>query len=116
MPLAVTPEKLTARFVVNPQVPETESTWLISERLEAATSVVGLKLAPPQLIQIEPGQGWYSKPITVLRCPQQPRVTGVTIHCLKKYRKARVQSFKFPRIRGHIYFFLEFASDVFQNS
>ncbi len=68
MPLAVSPEKLTARFVVMfPQVPETESTWLISERLEAATSVVGLKLSPPQLIQIEPGQGWYSQPNTVLR-------------------------------------------------
>jgi hypothetical protein len=60
-------EKLTARFVVMfAQVPETESTWLISERLEAATSVVGLKLSPPQLIQIEPGQAWYSKPNTVL--------------------------------------------------
>jgi hypothetical protein len=39
-------EKLTARFVAMfPQVPETESTRLISERLEAATSVVGLKLS-----------------------------------------------------------------------
>jgi hypothetical protein len=64
MPLAVRREKLTARFVVIfPQVPETESTWLISERLEAATSVVGLKLSPPQLIQIEPGQGQYFSPI-----------------------------------------------------
>jgi hypothetical protein len=46
MPLAVRPEKLTARFVVTfPQVPETESTWLISERLEAPTSVVGLSLS-----------------------------------------------------------------------
>jgi hypothetical protein len=87
MPQAVSPEKLTARFVVMfpevpetestwmksekltahfvvmfAQVPETESTWLISERLEAATSVVGLKLAPPQIIQIEPGQGPYSQP------------------------------------------------------
>jgi hypothetical protein len=57
-------EKLTARFVVMfAQVPETESTWLISERLEAATSVVGLKLAPPQLIHIEPGQGPYFSPM-----------------------------------------------------
>ncbi len=86
MPLAVSPEKLTAWFVAMfPQVPETESTWLMSERLEAATSVVGLKLAPPQLIQIEPGQGWYSQPNTVhvFRCPQQPRVIRVKIHCLK---------------------------------
>jgi hypothetical protein len=44
MPLHMNTEKLTARFVVMfPEVPETESTWLISERLEAATSVVGLK-------------------------------------------------------------------------
>jgi hypothetical protein len=44
--VTVTPEKLIARFVVMfPQVPETESTWLISERLEAATSVVGLSLS-----------------------------------------------------------------------
>jgi hypothetical protein len=57
-------EKPSARFVAMfPQVPETESTWLISERLEAATSVVGLKLAPPQLIQIEAGQGPYFSPI-----------------------------------------------------
>jgi hypothetical protein len=83
MPLAVSPEKLTARFVVMfPQVPETESTWLISERLEAATSVVGLKLAPPQLIQIEPGQGPYSQPNIML-----------------------VQNLQFPRIGGHIYLF-----------
>jgi hypothetical protein len=39
-------EKLTARFVVMfPHVSETESTWLISERLEAAISVVGLSLS-----------------------------------------------------------------------
>jgi hypothetical protein len=64
MPLAVNREKLSARFVVMiPQVPETESTWLLSERLEAATSVVGLKLAPPQLIQIEASQGQYFSPI-----------------------------------------------------
>jgi hypothetical protein len=43
-PIAVSSEKLTARFVVMfPQVPETESTWLIFERLEATTSVVGLQ-------------------------------------------------------------------------
>jgi hypothetical protein len=44
--VTMSPEKLTARFVVMfAQVPETESTWLISERLEAATSVVGLSLS-----------------------------------------------------------------------
>jgi hypothetical protein len=36
MPLAMSTEKLTARFVVMfPQMPETESTWLISEKLTA---------------------------------------------------------------------------------
>jgi hypothetical protein len=46
MPLAMSPERLTARFVVMfTQVPETESTRLISERLEAANSVVGLSLS-----------------------------------------------------------------------
>ena len=41
------------------EVPETETSWLMSEKLSVSTSVIGLSLSPPQLIQIEAAKGWY---------------------------------------------------------
>ncbi len=91
-----------------PQVPETESTWLISERLEAATSVVGLKLAPPQLIQIEPGQGPYfsailcwCKILNFLVLEDKFTFFRVCIRCLPKFLTCEVSPYFF--ISFHVF-------------